>query len=91
MTDTTHANTTTETTASAPRSVDTRTVEWRPDHHTRKKALARVTPTAVVLQHIRTVDLVNLGPASTCEIDTEATVEDLPDEVAAKLGVTPCR
>jgi hypothetical protein len=72
-----------------PTTVDTRSVEWRPDHHTRKKALARVTPTCVVLQHVRTVHLVNLGPASSCEIDTEATAEDLPDEVAAKLGVTP--
>jgi hypothetical protein len=90
MTDTTHANTTTtETTAPAPRSVDTRTVEWRPDYHTRKTALARVTPAAAVLQHVRTITLTNLGPASTCEIDTEATAEDLPDEVAAKLGVTP--
>lgn len=89
MTDTTHANTTTETTASAPRTVDIRTVEWRPDHHTRKKALARVTPASTVLQHVRTVDLVNLGPASTCRIDTDVTPADLPDEIAAKLGVTP--
>jgi hypothetical protein len=74
-----------------PTTVDTRSVEWRPDHHTRKKALARVTPTATVLQHVRTVDLVNLGPASTCEIDTDVTPADLPDEIAAKLGVTPCR
>jgi len=72
-----------------PTTVDTRTVEWSPDHYTRKTALARVTPTAVVLQHVREITLSNLGPASTCEIDTEATAEDLPDEVAAKLGVTP--
>jgi hypothetical protein len=77
------------TESTPPTTVDTRSVEWRPDHHTRKKALARVTPTATVLQHVRTVDLVNLGPESICEIDTEATVEDLPDEIAAKLGVTP--
>ncbi|GAB6863257.1 hypothetical protein ACFQL0_22585 [Haloplanus litoreus] len=67
--------------------VETRTAEWHPDRHTRKIALTRVTPTATILQHVRTVTLTNLGPAPTCEIDTEATPADLPDDVARELGV----
>jgi hypothetical protein len=88
MTDATHAETTsTESRPGELPPAEIRTVEWRPDRHTRKTALARVTLTATVLQHVRTVTLTNLGPASTCEIDTEATPADLPDDVVRELGV----
>jgi len=67
--------------------VEARSVDWHPDASTRKTALARATPTATILQHVRTVTLTNLGPASTCEIDTDATPADLPADVRAELGV----
>ena len=89
MTDTT-PKTDTHSDRIAPRSptaIDSRSFEWSAGPGTTKTALFRIYPTQAVLQHVRTVT-VSQRTASTCEIDTDAGLDDLPQFVLDELQTT---
>ena len=89
MTDTT---TTTETYTDEPGrqssiTTESRSFEWSEGYATTKTALFRVRPAHAVLQHVRIVTLSQRAP-STCEIDTDASLEDVPTWILDELQAT---
>jgi hypothetical protein len=74
-----------------PPSPTTKRVTWTetgepwPTSTTRRKALFRQTPRGLVLQHVRT-SVVSQRGDSGVEIDTEATVDELPEWLQTKLA-----
>jgi hypothetical protein len=89
MTDgTTSTETHTERTVTqSPTTVESWSFEWSAGYGTTKTALFRVRPAHAVLQHVRTVTLSQRAP-STCEIDTDASLEDVPRWVLDELRST---
>jgi hypothetical protein len=76
----------TGTEAAGPQSFETRSLDRSVDHTRRRAALFRCYPDRVaVLHHVRTTT-VDRGPtAAGCEIDTEARLVDVPDDVLGEL------
>lgn len=68
-------------------TAETRSFDWRPNYQTRKTALFRVYPGYAVLQHVRTVT-VSQRAASTCEIDDEPSLDDVPKTILEGLRAT---
>jgi hypothetical protein len=86
MTDTT---TTTDThsdkaTPQSPTAVESRSFEWSEGYETTKTALFRVYSAHAVLQHVRTVTVTQRA-ASSCEIDTGATLNDVRQDILEEL------
>jgi len=74
-------------TAQPPTTVESRSFRWSAGFGTSKVALFRVRSAHAVLQHVRTVT-VSQRAASTCEIDTDATLDDVPEPVLDELRAT---
>lgn len=78
------------TTTSAPNTMaiasdtESRSYSWRPNRNLRKTALFQLYNRSALLQHVRAVTIQQRG-ASDAEIDTGATLEDVPDWVLAEL------
>jgi hypothetical protein len=70
-----------------PTTVESRSFRWSAGYRTSKTALFRVRSAHAVLQHVRTVTVSQRAP-STCEIDTDATLNDIPEPVLDELRVT---
>ena len=89
MTDgTTSTETHTERTVTqSPTTVESRSFEWSAGYGATKTALFRVRPAHAILQHVRIVRLSQRAP-SACEIDTDASLEDVPAWVLDELRAT---
>jgi hypothetical protein len=71
----------------APTTVESRSFRWSAGFGTSKVALFRVRSAHAVRQHVRTVTI-SQRAASTCEIDTDATLDDIPEPVLDELRTT---
>jgi hypothetical protein len=66
---------------------ESRSRTWSEGYETTKTALFRVHPSYAVLQHLRTVTVSQRAP-STCEIDVEPRLADVPAWVVEELRET---
>jgi hypothetical protein len=62
-------------------------LEWHPRAGVTKRALFRVATDDRVstLVHIRTIQTRQLGPASTCQTNTDASLDEIPDPLLATM------
>jgi hypothetical protein len=66
---------------------ETYRVEWHPRRGVTKRALFRVATDdrVSILQHVRTIHTRQRGGASACQLDAEATTDDVPDALLARM------
>lgn len=69
----------------ADTDVESRSFRWRESRRTRKAALFQIYARGALLQHVRTTTLQQRGGRSTCEIDTEPSLDAVPDWVLSEL------
>lgn len=74
--------------AQSPTTVESRSFR-RSDGYKTKTALFRVRSAHAILQHVRTT-IVSQRAASRCEIDTDVTLDDVPDYVLTELRTMGC-
>ena len=68
-----------------PRAFETCSIRWDVDRETTRIALLRLYDRVAVLQHIRETVVSRGTAASTCEIDADARLVDLPRDVVGEL------
>ncbi|MFB6068627.1 MAG: hypothetical protein ABEJ90_01710, partial [Halobacterium sp.] len=62
-------------------------VQWHPSSGVVKRALFRVATDdrVATLQHVRTILLRQRGGESTCVVDSESTLDDVPDALLTQM------